>query len=212
MNTNLLTTKPNIVDPTPTLMTLLGVRTPEAWLEQATTEHTILLIDHANCEKKAASTALNLLYRYIDRSELLHKLSQLAREELLHFEQVLHIMEQRHMTYTALTASRYAGKLHQAIRPEEPHRLVDTLIIGAFIEARSCERFYQLIPYVDTELGKFYQYLLKSEQRHFEDYLALAKSYTKEPIDSRIQFFRNLEAELILTPDPQFRFHSGTPQ
>ena len=123
----------------------LGSSTPAAWLDRALADLDTLLIDHANCEKKAASTALSLLYRYVDRPQLLHKLSRLAREELRHFEQVLTILKRRNVPYEHITASRYAAGLMGHVRKEEPGRLVDTLIVGAFIEARSCERFAALV-------------------------------------------------------------------
>lgn len=175
-------------------------------------EQEILLIDHANCEKKAASTAMNLMYRYVDRSELLQKMSQLAREELLHFEQVVAILQARNIPYVHIEPSRYAAGLRQHIRPQEPDRLIDTLIIGAFIEARSCERFAALAPSLDPELHKFYQSLLRSESRHFMDYLQLAQTYAEQDISGRIEFFANREAELVNSADPQFRFHSGVPE
>ena len=189
----------------------LGCATPAAWLDQAVAEQEILLIDHANCEKKAAATAMNLLYRHVDRSELLHKMSQLAREELLHFEQVVAIMEQRGIAYRRLSASRYASGLRDRMRSGHLETLIDTLIIGAFVEARSCERFAALMPLLDKTLSRFYRNLLRSEARHFEDYLALARMYAGEDIEPRVQQFREQERELIEAPDTQFRFHSGVP-
>lgn len=189
----------------------LGCATPAAWLDQAVTQQEILLIDHANCEKKAAATAMNLLYRHVDRSELLHKMSQLAREELLHFEQVVGIMEQRGIAYRRLSASRYASGLREQMRSGHLETLIDTLIVGAFVEARSCERFAALMPLLDKTLSRFYRNLLRSEARHFEDYLALARMYAGEDIEPRVQQFREHERELIETSDAQFRFHSGVP-
>ena len=194
----------------------LACRTPDAWIQVALTQLPILLIDHANCEKKAASTAMNLMFRYVDRQELLVKMSQLAREELLHFEQVIKLMENRGDNYIHINAARYASSLREAVRQPEPQRLVDLLIIGAFVEARSCERFAALLEPLKTagegEIAKFYQSLLRSEARHFEDYLHLARLYSKEPIDERVAFFRQLEAQLIESTDREFRFHSGVPQ
>jgi tRNA 2-(methylsulfanyl)-N6-isopentenyladenosine37 hydroxylase len=194
----------------------LGCPTPQAWLDQALAHLDILLVDHAHCEKKAASTALNLLFRYVDKRNLLFKLSQLAREEMLHFEQVLELMEQHGVTYAHLTPARYAQGLRQHIRQQEPEKLVDTLIIGAFIEARSCERFDALAPLLianpDTaDIGRYYVFLLKSESRHYEDYLDLAREYSSVSIEDRIEFFRQIERELIESPDTDFRFHSGVP-
>jgi tRNA-(ms[2]io[6]A)-hydroxylase len=133
----------------------------------------------------------------------------LAREELRHFEQVLAIMRKRDIAYIQLTAARYAEGLRRHVRKPEPHRLIDVLICGAFIEARSCERFAKLAPYLDSELEKFYVSLLRSEARHYRDYLKLAQDYAQTSIEDRILHFREVEAELILKPDEEFRFHSG---
>ena len=191
------------------LVAFLPCPTPEAWITQALAHPDELLIDHANCEKKAASTALNLMFRYIDKPELLQKMSRLAREELRHFEQVTALMGKRGVTYRGLSASQYASRLRTHVRTTEPGRLIDTLIIGAFIEARSCERFARLAPHLDTELADFYRSLLKSEARHYQDYLTLARQYADAPIDERIAFFAGVEAEAIAQPDTEFRFHSG---
>ncbi|GGX77858.1 tRNA-(ms[2]io[6]A)-hydroxylase [Litchfieldella qijiaojingensis] len=197
------------------MLDFLACATPQAWVEEALRNQSLLLIDHAQCEKKAASTAMSLIYRYVDRPLLLTKMSQLAREELLHFEQVVKVMEARGITYRHLSASRYADGLRRHVRTEDPGRLVDILIVGAFIEARSCERFARLIPHLDAELAKFYRSLVKSEGRHYEDYLMLARRYAGESgeqgIDARIAFFADCERRLIHSPDETFRFHSGMP-
>ena len=186
--------------------------TPDAWVKKALQAPNILLIDHANCEKKAASTAMNLMYRYVDDFELLNKMSRLAREELRHFEQVIAIMEARGIEYDAtINASRYAAQLRQHVRTYEPAKLVDVLIVGAIIEARSCERFAKLAPHLDDELKRFYNSLLKSESRHFMDYLDLAKKVSNEEIDERVDFLLSQEKNLIESEDPHFRFHSGIP-
>jgi tRNA 2-(methylsulfanyl)-N6-isopentenyladenosine37 hydroxylase len=186
--------------------------TPDAWVEQALKEPDLLLIDHANCEKKAASTALNLMYRYVDNFPLLNKMSRLAREELRHFEQVLAIMAKRNIAYPQLTASRYATEIRKPVRTSEPGKLVDNLIVGAIIEARSCERFSKLAPHLDAELQQFYLSLLKSESRHFKDYLTLAESASDEPIDQRVQIFLERDKMLVQSTDVEFRFHSGVPE
>lgn len=189
----------------------LPCATPQAWVAAALTDIPLLLIDHANCEKKAASTALNLLYRYVERPELIERMSRLAREELRHFEQVIAIMKRRDIAYRQLSAARYAAGLHQHIRKAEPERLIDTLIVGAFIEARSCERFARLAPHLDEELGSFYRGLLASESRHFIHYLGLARDYSDAPIDARIAYFAGVEQALIENDDTELRFHSGPP-
>jgi tRNA-(ms[2]io[6]A)-hydroxylase len=198
-------------DPISRINSFLSCQTPEPWVQSALENQDLLLIDHANCEKKAAATAMNLMYRYVDRTELLQKMSQLAREELLHFEQVIKIMQNKQVLYSHLGPSRYASGLREHVRTHEPAKLIDTLIVGAFVEARSCERFAKLAPSLDDELKKFYLSLLRSEGRHFEDYLALAELYADEDISDRVAFFAEKEAELINNPDDEFRFHSGMP-
>jgi tRNA-(ms[2]io[6]A)-hydroxylase len=196
----------NLLSP---IKSFLQDETPRAWIENALANPELMLIDHANCEKKAASTAINLIYRYVDKYDLLKKMSKLAREELRHFEQVIAIMKKRNIEYVQLTAARYAAGMRKGMRTHEPEKLVDTLIIGAFIEARSCERFARLVPYLDQELADFYGSLLKSESRHFEEYLTLARKYSPQPIEERIEYYAKLEQSLVDQPDDEFRFHSG---
>ena len=193
------------------VLDFLACSTPQAWIDAAITDIPLLLQDHANCEKKAASTAMTLLFRYNDKQQLQEQLAQLAREELLHYEQVMAIMKKRGIDYVYISNSRYAGSLRKHVRTYEPQHLIDILIIGAFVEARSCERFAAIAPYLDEELKRYYLFLLKSESRHFEYYLSLAQLYSPEPIDERIAFFREKEAELILQEDTEVRFHSGVP-
>ena len=194
------------------ILEFLSCETPPAWVEWALQNPTIMLIDHANCEKKAAATALNLMYRYVEHDDLLHMLSRLAREELRHFEQVIAIMKKRGIRYPQLSASRYAGDLRKSVRKNEPGRLVDTLLVGAIIEARSCERFAALIPVLDEDLANFYGSLLKSESRHFMDYLKLARKLgCEQEVRERLEVFLGQERELIESSDVEFRFHSGVP-
>jgi len=193
----------------------LDTATPAEWIVVATERLPEILLDHANCELKAASTALGFLYRYPDRTRLAQRMSKLAREELRHFEQVRSIMEEMDVPFERLSASRYAGGLRDAVRDEEPYKLLDLLLVGALIEARSCERFAALAPHLPEKLGKFYNGLLASEARHFEHYIAFAKSecgVDGAEIEARLMELKAIEAALILDPDPQFRFHSGKPK
>ena len=186
--------------------------TPSSWLEAAKQNIPTLLIDHANCEKKAASTALNLMYRYVDKPKLLLQMSKLAREELRHFEQVVTLINKRNLDYTQLSSSRYAGELRKSVRTFEPARLLDTLIVSAIVEARSCERFASLAPFLEDDLSRFYSELLKSEERHFRVYLDLAETISEDfPLEERIEFFLEEDCRLIQTEDADFRFHSGVP-
>lgn len=191
------------------VIAFLPCPTPALWFEQAGRHLDLLLVDHAHCEKKAASTALAMLYRYVDRPELLHRLSRLAREELRHFEQVHAVMQQHGIRYRHLTPSRYAGGLMALVRPDEPHRLVDTLLVGAIVEARSCERFAGLLDVVPDTLCRLYRGLLESEARHFRHYLDLAEGVAPEPFAERLSVLLAVERELVTAPDDLFRFHSG---
>lgn len=188
----------------------LRVPTPEAWLKSAISNADLLLIDHANCEKKAASTAMSLLYRYVEKPRLLQRLSRLAREELRHFEQVARVIEERGIAYRHVSASRYAGALKKMVRSHEPQRLVDTLLVASVIEARSCERFALLADVVDVQLAGLYRSLLDSEKRHFDVYRQLALEYGDEKdVRARIDVILEEENNFITTADKDFRFHSG---
>ena len=191
---------------------LLCVATPSGWIEAARSRWQELLLDHANCEKKAASTALSLIFTYADDPALTSALSRLAREELRHFEQVQRMLSRLRVPYRRLKPGRYADQLRRAVRTNEPDRRVDLLICGAIIEARSCERFAAVAPELDEPLRGFYTGLAEAEARHFEIYLDLAaRTAAGRDIDTRKRELAELEAQLIEAPDPQFRFHSGVP-
>lgn len=221
------------------ILEFLYCPTPAEWVNEAAEPANLptLLPDHANCEHAAAQTAMtmmkryragipgisnsgkktsgtqqNLRHGYIDHDDLLHMLSRLAREELRHFEQVIAIMKKRGIGYPRLPASRYAGELRSCVRKNEPDRLLDTLLCGAVIEARSCERFAALLPVLDDDLSAFYGSLLKSESRHFMDYLKLARKLGgSDEVEQRLEVLLLKEQELICSGDPEFRFHSGVP-
>src|SRR5690606_10685252 len=103
----------------------------------------------------------------------------------------------------------YAQRLRQHVRTVEPGRLVDTLIVGALIEARSCERFASLAPHPDPDPGELYRALLTPGARHQQDYLKLDRAYADGPIDERVAFFAEVEGAAVVEDDREFRFHSG---
>ena len=139
-------------------------------------------------------------------------MSRLVREEMRHFEQVTAIMKKRKINYIFVSASRYASELRKLVRKGETTQLVDLLVIGAFIEARSCERFSKIAPWLDEALGNFYQKLLRSEGRHYQDYLKLAyEAGETKDVEDRILLIAEAERKLIESPDSEFRFHSGLP-
>ncbi|GIU17563.1 tRNA isopentenyl-2-thiomethyl-A-37 hydroxylase MiaE [Shewanella sp. MBTL60-007] len=242
----------------------LNCETPDSWIEEAKKPENLkgLLIDHCNCELKAAQTAMFLIRKYaIDKQsgqvlldwakpyedfvyikerniesfltkeskknelsadlvsrkdfahseDLIAKMVRLIKEEFHHFEQVLAIMHSRGIEYQNVRAGRYAKGMMKQVRTHEPATLIDKLIVGAFIEARSCERFAKLAPFLDEELKKFYISLLRSEARHYQDYLILAQAISDKDISERVAHFAAVEAELILSEDTDFKFHSGAP-
>lgn len=198
------------VDEIQILKQFLRVTTPNAWLEAALQQLPLLLVDHAHCERKAAATAINFISKYPEKPEIVSVMSPLAREELLHFEKVITLLDERKIAYGPLPPSLYAQRLHQKVtRRGDMTKLCDQLIVGAIIEARSCERFDALAQVLeDKPLAKFYKTLVKAEARHFQDYLRLARFYS-ENIEERIMAFLDLENELISSADTVFRFHSG---
>lgn len=193
---------------------LLRAPTPAAWIEEARRTRDVLLIDHANCEKKAASTAIALMFAYAEDLELTDKMSRLAREELRHYEQVAALMKELQVVPQRLAPGRYAERLRRLVARTEPQREVDLMICGALIEARSCERFAAVGPAIGGPLGELFAGLHAAEARHFKVYLDLARrAALRAGLDpaARIEEFAALEADLITSRDELFRFHSGVP-
>jgi len=189
---------------------ILQSDTDPRWFALAVERWQDLLIDHANCEKKAASTALSLMFAYPEDFELADRMSRLAREELRHFELVQQKLKALQVPFRRLSPSRYAEGLRKALRRTEAERRVDLLLIGALIEARSHERFIGLIPLLGEPLGSFYDSLAAAESRHASLYLKLAEK-RGEGTGARLQELAAIESQLAVAPDPEFRFHSGTP-
>ena len=189
---------------------ILLAPTPDAWVLAAAERWRELLNDHAQCEKKAASTALALMFAYPEDRRLASTLSRLAREELRHFEQVQKLMITLQVPFERQRPGRYASGLRTALRTQDPGRKLDLLLMGALIEARSCERFRLLAPRLPPEVSGFYAQLAHSEARHFEQYVALAREATQE-WRPRLEELAEHEARLATAPDGQLRFHSGPP-
>jgi tRNA-(ms[2]io[6]A)-hydroxylase len=190
----------------------LKTPTPDAWVSYALGDLTTLLVDHANCEYKAAATGMSLIIKYKHLPRLQRLMARLVREEMLHYEQVLVFMDRMGIEFRSLSASRYARILRESVRTNENDRLVDLLIVGAIVEARSCERFAALWPHLPTPLGRYYKSLLRSEGRHYQDYLTLAQENSdQESVDARLEHFLRIDEQLIVSPDQEFRFHSGVP-
>ena len=188
--------------------TILSSPTPKAWIEKALDSLELLLIDHAHCEKKAATTAISLIHKY-PHFNLAKSLSPLAREELLHFEQVLRIMNKLGFKYKNLKSGKYAKTLYDSCSSKEPERLKDTFIVCSLIEARSCERFHALIPHLPPMLKNFYSKLYEAEARHCDLYLDLYTTIYNEDWSQRLAHISAIESDFINKKDNLFRFHSG---
>jgi tRNA-(ms[2]io[6]A)-hydroxylase len=188
----------------------LASETGAGWAARVLADLPELLVDHAHCEKKAAGTAIHLIFRYPDRAFLAEPLSRLAREELVHFEQVLELMRARGVRLKGQRPSPYAGGLRRAARSHEPARLLDTLLCCALIEARSCERFRLLADAApDAELRDLYRGLLASEARHHGAYLELAAAVAPAAeLRERLAQLAAHEAQVLAEAPPLPRMHA----
>ncbi len=184
--------------------------TEPGWAVRAAEHMDEILLDHAHLEKKAASNALQFIFRYPEHSVLHRPLSELAREELEHFEQVLGILESRGQTYRQLRPSPYLGKLRAAERKTEPVRLMDGLLTSGLIEARSCERMKLLSQALPTgPLQDLYLGLLSSEARHHRLYYDLAVRIFDEPsVRARLHELALHEAGIFGTLPEEPRLHN----
>jgi len=189
----------------------LAAATDPAWAPRALARLDELLVDHAHCEKKAAGTAVQLLFRYPQHAGLLAPLSKLAREELVHFEQLLALLAERGLAFGRHRPSPYAGKLRERERTREPERLLDTFLCCALIEARSCERFGLLADAAsEPALANFWARLLDAEARHHGVYLALARSLAPEAeVTARLRELARHEAAVLAEARFSPHLHSG---
>lgn len=180
------------------------------WLVQVDAHLDLVLIDHAHCEKKAASAAMNLLFSYVDHTDLARAMTEIVEEELEHFRMVLDLLDRRGISFCKLSPSSYGPRLHELVRREEPGRAVDRLLVAGLIEARSCERFSLLGEHVkDPELRDFYRGLFESEARHHATYVRLAAAFApEEEVRQRLEELALAEAAIIEEGDDLPRMHS----
>lgn len=189
----------------------LKSETEARWLKQVDEDLPSILIDHAHCEKKAAGTAMNLIFAYgSGRPELSRGLSAIVVEELDHFRQVLDLLEQRDIPFTSLKPGCYGRKLAELVRVGDPQRAVDRLLVASLIEARSCERFSLLADHVqDQQLADFYRSLFESEARHHSTYVQFAREFgSDQEVRSRLEELATSEAAIVAEGDPLPRMHS----
>ena len=182
------------------------------WLDQVDQHLDEILIDHAHCEKKAAGTAMNLMFAYVENQELCREMTEIVQEELAHFHQVLAILNRREIPFRKLKPSSYGRKLNDLVRKIEPHKAVDRLLVACLFEARSCERFDFLRKHMvgrDSELAEFYDSLFESEARHHTTYVRMAKYFAApDVVKSRLDELSAAEAEIIAAGEDLPRMHS----
>ncbi len=190
----------------------LKSQTPRRWLQQVDEHLDEILIDHAHCEKKAAGTAMNLLFAYVENQPLCEEMTRIVAEELEHFHMVLDVLAQRGIRFRRIKPSGYGRKLNEAVRKLESGRAVDRLLVASLIEARSCERFSLLAEHIrprESQLADFYAGLFESEARHHTTYVTLAKAYASEAeVAARLDELAEHEAALIEAGEPLPRMHS----
>ena len=191
-------------------MRLIASKTDPSWAPRALANLDELLVDHAHLERKAAGTAVRLLFQYPERASLQAPLAALAREELAHFEEVLAQLAKRGVAFGRQHPSPYAGRVRAISRSREPERLVDTLLFCALIEARSCERLGLLAEALpDAELARFYAGLERAEARHQLVYLELAETIApRTEVRARLAEVAAHEAQVIASVPPAARLHS----
>lgn len=191
-------------------MLSLHSQTDARWLRSVEENLTEVLLDHAHCEKKAAGVAMNLIFAYVDKVELVKELSAIVTEELEHFKLVIDLLESRGVRFRRLKPSNYGQKLNELVRKQEPGKAVDRLLVAALIEARSCERFAVLKDGIsDRELAAFYGSLFESEARHHSTYVQLAKLFAPdEEVHRRLDELSAAESAIIAVGDELPRMHS----
>jgi tRNA 2-(methylsulfanyl)-N6-isopentenyladenosine37 hydroxylase len=186
------------------------MKTSDRWLEQSLGNVDIILLDHSHCELKAANNAINLMFRYPGHEKLVAAMTAIAQEELEHFRQVNQILAERQIPLAPLNAPPYAAALKKQIRSNGLERLMDCLLVGGLIEARSHERLGLLAAHLpEPKLAAFYRSLMASEARHFGAFWSLADSYfDRSIVQARLQALAEIESDLLATLHPEPRIHS----
>ncbi|MBE9178246.1 tRNA-(ms[2]io[6]A)-hydroxylase [Oculatella sp. LEGE 06141] len=204
-----LFTRQLTLSPLPTIKFLQQPTSP-AWVEQAIANLDTILLDHSQCERKAAGVALNLIFRYPSSAKLVRTLTAIAQEELEHFEQVNQWLDRRGIPLAPLAPPPYGAGLRAQIRRQEPDRMLDSLLVSGLIEARSHERLGLLATHCpEPELAQFYRGLMASEARHYGIYWTLATTYFDRPlITERLEELAAIESDLLSSLHPAPRIHS----
>lgn len=188
----------------------LAESTRSDWFDFIEEHLEVILIDHTHLEKRAASTALSMLFRYTGRKGIPRRLGEVVQEEMEHFTRMLDILDERDIELRRLEPAPYASVLVDHIRSQEPHRFLDKLLVAGLIEARSCERFSILAEHVDDrELATFYDELFEAEADHYTLYTGLAREhFPNDEVSARLDELAHIEVEALKQGRDQPRLHS----
>lgn len=190
-------------------MLLFRAAAPENWIERVLDHLPTVLVDHAILERKAATSAINL-QKYSELAGRVGDLNAIAIEELQHFQQVIDFLKARGIPFRNLSQSPWIGGLMRAVRKGRREQVIDHLICMALIEGRSCEKFQLLaraLRGIDPELADFYAGLVESEGNHYATFWLMAREIDEAEADARLDFYLDLDAELIVRPSPEPRLH-----
>jgi tRNA-(ms[2]io[6]A)-hydroxylase len=190
-------------------MLLFREKIPSDWLPRVLANLPAVLVDHAHLERKAATTALNL-EKYRDLYGRVEELNAIAIEELQHFQLVLDLLKNRGIPFTQPFPSRWISGLMRSVRNGQREQVIDHLMCCALIEGRSCEKFQVLangLKSIDPDLAQFYASLVESEGNHYATYILMARAIDDAETDRRLDYYLDLDAQLIREPNPYPMLH-----
>jgi len=182
---------------------ILGLELPTdpRWIDIAGKNIEDILVDHAYCEQKAASSCISMIVQFPDKEELVEMMTPVVEEEWDHFKRVLEKLRQRGFKLGSQRKDQYVTELNKQIKKggSRDEQLMEKLLLNALIEARSCERFRLLSIHIeDQDLKQFYYELMVSEAGHYKNFLKLAKKYSgEEKVSRRWKELLKTEAEIL---------------
>jgi tRNA-(ms[2]io[6]A)-hydroxylase len=190
-------------------MLLWREKLPDSWLPQIRANLGPVLVDHAHLERKAATSALSL-EKYVELHDRVSELNAIAIEELQHFELVLQLLRERGVGFTNPQRSPWISGMMRHLRKGRKEQVIDHLVVLALIEGRSCEKFQILaegVRDIDAPLADFYASLVESEGNHYASYLIMARHIDLAETERRLDYFLDLDAQLIRVPNPRPMLH-----